>query len=63
MAGCRRVWVVYPEEREVYIHSSAGIASLRADDFLEDAELLPGFSMRVSELLVGSTLSSFHPTE
>jgi Uma2 family endonuclease len=49
-AGCRRVWVVYPEEREVYIHGLAGVTRRRGDDALEDAELLPGFSVKVSSL-------------
>lgn len=50
-AGCRRVWVVYPEDREVYIHGLAGVARRRGDDLLEDAELLPGFAVKVAELL------------
>ncbi len=49
-AGCRRVWVAYPEEREVYIHGLAGVTRRRGDDVLEDAELLPGFSVKVSSL-------------
>lgn len=51
-AGCRRVWVVYPEDREEYIHGLAGVTRRRDDDPLEDAELLPGFSVEVSELFV-----------
>ena len=49
-AGCRRVWVVYPEEHEVYIHGLAGVTRRRGDDLLEDAELLPGFSVKASSL-------------
>ena len=49
-AGCRRVWVVYPEEREVYIHGMVGVTRRRGDDLIEDAELLPGFSLKVSNL-------------
>ncbi len=40
-AGSRRVWAVYPEHREVYI---------QGEDILEDPELLPGFSVKVSSL-------------
>ena len=47
-AGCMRVWLVYPEHREVYIHGLAGITRRRGDDVLEDTELLPGFSVKVS---------------
>ena len=49
-AGCRRVWVVYPEDHEVYIHGLAGVTRRRSDDLLEDAELLAGFSVKVSSL-------------
>lgn len=49
-AGCQRVWVVYPEERQVVIHGSTGIASLGAHDSLEDTEMLRGFSVKVSSL-------------
>jgi Uma2 family endonuclease len=49
-SGCQRVWVVYPEDHEVYIHGLAGVTRRRGDDLLEDAELLPGFSVKVSEL-------------
>ena len=49
-AGCQRVWVAYPEDREVYIHGLAGVTRRCADELLEDAELLPGFSVKVSSL-------------
>ncbi|HEV2379883.1 MAG TPA: Uma2 family endonuclease [Terriglobia bacterium] len=49
-AGCQRVWVAYFQEREVYIHGLAGVTRRRGDDVLEDADLLPGFSAKVSEL-------------
>jgi len=49
-AGTTRVWVVYPEEREVYVHGLAGVVRLRGDEILEDPELLPGFSVKVSSL-------------
>ena len=48
--GCQRVWVLYPEEREVYIHGLAGVSRRQADESLEDSELLPGFSVKVSSL-------------
>jgi len=49
-AGSARAWVVYPEEREIYIHGMAGVVRRRGDESLEDAELLPGFSLRVSSV-------------
>jgi len=42
-AGSTRVWLVYPEHREVYVHGLAGVV-------LEDPELLPEFSIKVSSL-------------
>jgi Uma2 family endonuclease len=49
-AGCKRVWLVYPEDREVYIHGLSGITRRIAGDLLEERELLPGFSAEVSKL-------------
>ena len=49
-AGSTRVWLVYPEHREVYVHGLAGVVRRRGDDLLEDPELLPGFSVKVSSL-------------
>lgn len=50
-AGTPLVWVVYPRTREVLIHRPGGaIQALGVDDLLEDADLLPGFQCRVSEM-------------
>ena len=49
-AGSTRVWLVYPEYREVYVHGLSGVVRRRGDDSLEDPELLPGFSVKVSSL-------------
>jgi Uma2 family endonuclease len=49
-AGCRRVWVFYPEEREIYIHGPGGVIRHRGEELLEEPELLPGFSVKVSSL-------------
>ncbi len=49
-AGCQRVWVVYPEDREIYIHGLSGVTRRRAEEMLEEPELLPGFSVKVSSL-------------
>lgn len=49
-AGCKRIWIVYPDEREVYVHGLAGVTRRAAEDLLEDPELLPGFSVKVSNL-------------
>lgn len=49
-AGGKRVWVIHPDDREVYIHGLAGVTRRRGDEVLEDAELLPGFSIKTSSL-------------
>lgn len=49
-AGSTRVWLVYPEHQEVYVHGLSGVVRRRGDDTLEDSELLPGFSVKVSSL-------------
>jgi Uma2 family endonuclease len=49
-AGATRVWVVYPEDREVYVHGLTGMVRRSGDESLEDPELLPGFSVKVSSL-------------
>jgi len=49
-AGATRVWVFYPEDREVYVHGLTGMVRRSGDETLEDPELLPGFSVKVSSL-------------
>jgi Uma2 family endonuclease len=49
-AGTTRVWLVYPEHQEVYVHGLAGVVRRRHDEVLEDQELLPGFAIKVSSL-------------
>jgi Uma2 family endonuclease len=45
------VWVVYPDDRTVHVfETSKNARVLEADDLLEAHVLLPGFSVRVSEL-------------
>ncbi|MGO8816465.1 MAG: Uma2 family endonuclease [Terriglobia bacterium] len=49
-AGSTRVWLVYPEDGEVYVHGLTGVVRRSGDEALEDSELLPGFSVKVSNL-------------
>ena len=45
------VWVVYPDDRTVHVfETSKNARVLEADDLIEAPTLLPGFSVRVSEL-------------
>lgn len=48
--GCKRVWIVHPQEREVYIHGLSGVALCKEEELLEDSELLPGFRPKVAAL-------------
>ena len=50
-AGSQRVWVVYPAARRVIIHCADGsVLSYGGDDVITDEELLPGFSLPLSEI-------------
>ena len=50
-AGVRLVWVVYPEERQVYIYDSpTQIRVLTTDDTLDGGTILPGFQLRLDRL-------------
>ena len=50
-AGSQRVWVVYPAGRQVLIHRADGsVPSYGGDDVITDEELLPGFSLPLSEI-------------
>ena len=50
-AGSQRVWVVYPAGRRVIIHRADGsVLSYAGDDVITDEELLPGFSLPLSEI-------------
>jgi Uma2 family endonuclease len=47
--GVTEVWMIYPENRHIYIHSETGIRRLRSGDLL-DTPLLPGWSLKVDQL-------------
>lgn len=49
-AGASQVWVVYPDTRRVAVHDPDGTARwYTEDDTLDGGDLLPGFSVKVSE--------------
>ena len=49
-AGCKMVWVVYPETRDVVVHQADGSArQLSADQELSAPALLPGFTVSVTK--------------
>ena len=45
--GAKSVWIVFPEDRSVMIHTAGSVRELKADQLVEDS-LLPGFSTPVS---------------
>jgi Uma2 family endonuclease len=47
--GVCEVWMIYPENRHVYIHTEVGIRRLRPGDTV-DTPLLPGWSVAVDQL-------------
>ena len=50
-AGVKVIWVVYPRDCSVDVFESSGAARVLSDrDLLEAPDLLPGFSVPVSEL-------------
>jgi Uma2 family endonuclease len=51
-AGSRAVWVLYPEARLAYLYSPSGHIEVRDDTQpLDNAELLPGFTVALSAIL------------
>lgn len=53
--GVRQVWYVFPEKELVYVYDSpTPLHILARDDRLENAQLLPGFSLPLSDLFPAS---------
>lgn len=49
--GVRQVWVVYPETRRLYVHESLQtVRGYSAEEVIESATVLPGFSFRLADL-------------
>ena len=50
-AGARQVWVVYPDDREVYVYSSPKqVQILQLGDELDGGDLLPGLRFPLAPL-------------
>ena len=49
-SGSREVWVLDISNQEIYIHAANSLRLLRSGDLLQ-SELLPGFSVAVSDVL------------
>lgn len=50
-AGSQRVWIAYPSTRSVAVHRADGVTiTYSGDDVITDEELLPSFSLPLSEI-------------
>ncbi len=49
-AGCRQVWIVHPDLREVDVHTSDGAKVYREGDKLTAGDILPGFEIHVADI-------------
>lgn len=49
-SGTRQVWVFYPKRRNAVVHTPDGARTIEADGVLDGGEVLPGFSVRVSDV-------------
>jgi Uma2 family endonuclease len=50
-AGSQRVWIAFSSNRTVLIHRADGTTmTYSGDDVITDEELLPGFSLPLSEI-------------
>jgi len=52
--GTALVWVAYPKTRTIEAHTSSGSVTLGIDDMLDGGDVLPGFSVKVSEIFKAS---------
>ena len=48
--GCPQVWVVVPSDREVDVHTAAGIATYGEGDTISAGDALPGFEIAVADI-------------
>lgn len=49
-AGTKQVWVLWPERQSMTVHDQDGARELRPEAHLEGGDVLPGFSVMVSDL-------------
>jgi hypothetical protein len=51
-AGTLIVWVLYPEQRRVFVHTAAGVRDLSIADEIDAEPVLPGFRAKVADFFV-----------
>jgi Uma2 family endonuclease len=56
-AGAKLFWIVYPEEQEIEVYTAPDSGhTLTRDDTLDGGTVLPGFTLRVSDLFAAADL-------
>jgi Uma2 family endonuclease len=48
--GVRLIWVLYPDNQSIVVHTKEGARTLTVDDTLDGGDVLPGFSLPVRDL-------------
>jgi len=48
--GVRLVWVVYPKTKAIIVHTADSMYRLSVNDTLDGGDVLPGFTLKVSEI-------------
>ena len=56
-AGVSAIWAVDPGKHEVDVYGSESLRTLRLDDTLEAPDMLPGFSLPVSQIFEGAKIA------
>jgi Uma2 family endonuclease len=49
--GTRAVWVFYPKSKSIVVHTQTGAKTLHPGDTLDGGDVLPGFTLAISDLL------------
>ncbi len=52
--GSKQVWVLYPKTQDVWVWTAKHGFLLKSDEILSGGDLLPGFTVKVSEFFSGS---------
>lgn len=48
--GAKLVWLLFPERRQIEIHTAESIKTLSIDDYLDGGDVLPGFRVAVRDI-------------
>lgn len=63
-AGVRLVWVIYPRQRVVDVYEpGGGVRVLRRDDLLDGGIVIPGFAVKLTDLIPDTDPESDSPSD